>query len=72
MPVSRKQPRAKRSISYALLTDDTKKLQYFKSHLPHRVPSITGELTRFASDRLLKVVRSVRPVRDSDVKPGEW
>ncbi|KAJ1307399.1 hypothetical protein OPQ81_001504 [Rhizoctonia solani] len=37
MPASRKKPRAPKSINYGLLTDESKKLQYFKSHLPIRV-----------------------------------
>ncbi|CAE6446746.1 unnamed protein product [Rhizoctonia solani] len=41
MPASRKKPRGPKSINYGLLTDDTKKLQYFKSHLPTRVNTIT-------------------------------
>ncbi|CAE6517390.1 unnamed protein product [Rhizoctonia solani] len=40
MPASRKKSRTPRSINYGLLTDDTKKLQYFKSHLPTRVNAI--------------------------------
>lgn len=42
MPASRKQSRVKKSVKkYSLLIDDNKKLQYFKSRLPHRVSSIT-------------------------------
>ncbi|CAE6456509.1 unnamed protein product [Rhizoctonia solani] len=40
MPASRKKTRAPRGINYGLLTDETKKLQYFKSHLPTRVGAI--------------------------------
>ncbi|KAH7341901.1 hypothetical protein B0J17DRAFT_648512 [Rhizoctonia solani] len=40
MPASRKKARTPRGISYGLLTDETKKLQYFKSHLPTRVSAI--------------------------------
>ncbi|KAF8666595.1 hypothetical protein RHS04_09508 [Rhizoctonia solani] len=41
MPASRKKPRAAKGVNFGLLTDDTKKLQYFKSHLPTRVGAIT-------------------------------
>ncbi|CAE6435094.1 unnamed protein product [Rhizoctonia solani] len=41
MPASRKKPRGPKTINYGLLTDDTKKLQYFKSLLPTRVNAIT-------------------------------
>ncbi|CEL55293.1 hypothetical protein RSOLAG1IB_01302 [Rhizoctonia solani AG-1 IB] len=41
MPASRKKPRATKGINFGLLTDDKKKLQYYKSHLPARVSFIT-------------------------------
>ncbi|CAE7195371.1 unnamed protein product [Rhizoctonia solani] len=40
MPASRKKPRALKNINYGLLTDEAKKLQYFKSHLPTRLNAI--------------------------------